>query len=119
NIEHDKTILVGINEAGKTCLLTAIEQLNPPAGRPKFKALTDYPRSRYTEVQRGDRSEDEVEVVTAVFDLDDEDRKAVAAVAPDLEGLKQYEFTRQLDNSSTHFLPDAPPYKLFREIEED
>lgn len=118
-IEHDKTILVGINEAGKTCLLTAIEQLNPPAGRPKFKALTDYPRSRYTEVQRGDRSEDEVEVVTAVFDLDDDDRKAVAAVAPDLEALKQYEFTRRLDNSSTHFLPDAPPYKLFREIEED
>lgn len=118
-VEHDKTILVGINEAGKTGLLTAMEQLNAPVTRPKFKALTDYPRARYTEVQRGDRPAGDVEVVVATFLLDDDDRAAVAKVAPDLENLKTFQFTRKLDNTSTHWLVDAPDYKLFRNIEED
>ena len=81
-VEHDKTILVGINEAGKTCLLTAIEQINAPKSRPVFRALTDYPRARYTEVQRGERDESDVEVVVATFVLDDDDRGAITAVAP-------------------------------------
>lgn len=118
-VEHDKTILVGINEAGKTCLLTAMEQVNAPATRPKFKALTDYPRARYTEVQRGDRAAGDVEVVVASFELDADDRAAVAEVAPDLGDLQTYQFTRRLDNSSMHSLPDAPPYKRFRDVEED
>ncbi|PCC37586.1 hypothetical protein CIK66_18505, partial [Brachybacterium alimentarium] len=118
-VEHDKTILVGINEAGKTCLLTAMEQLNAPAARPKFKALTDYPRARYTEVQRGDRPASDVSVVVASFELDADDRRAVEEVGPDLGDLQTYQFTRRLDNSSMHWLPDAPPYKTFREVEED
>lgn len=118
-VEQGKTILVGINEAGKTCLLTSIEQLNAPATRPKFKALTDYPRARYTEVQRGDRKTSDVEVVTATFALDEDDRAAVAEVAPDIGDLRQFEFVRRLDNSSKHVLLDAPAYRLFREVEED
>lgn len=118
-VEHDKTILVGINEAGKTCLLTAMEQLNAPTTRPKFKALADYPRARYTEVQRGDRAAGDVEVVVATFLLDDEDRTAVAKVAPDLGDLQMVRFTRTLDNTSTPRLIDVPEYKLFRNIEED
>lgn len=118
-VEHDKTILVGINEAGKTGLLTAMEQLNAPVTRSKFKALTDYPRARYTEVQRGDRPAGDVEVVVATFLLDDEDRAAVTKVAPDFGGLKSYEFTRKLDNSSVHWMIGGPEYKRFRDIEED
>lgn len=118
-VEHGKTILVGINEAGKTCLLTSMEQLNAPITRPKFKALTDYPRARYTEVQRGDRKASDVDVVTATFALDDNDRTAVAEVAPDIGNLKQFQFVRRLDNTSTHLILDAPAYRLFREVEED
>lgn len=118
-IEHDKTILVGINEAGKTCLLTAIEQLNAPGSRSEFRALTDYPRARYTEVQRGDRDPSDIEVVTATFVLDDDDRAAVAKVAPDLDGLESFQATRRLDNTSAHWLPDAPDYTKFSDIQED
>lgn len=118
-VEHDKTILVGINEAGKTCLLTAMEQLNAPVARPKFKALTDYPRARYTEVQRGDRAAHDVSVVVASFELDADDREAVAEVAPELGDLQSYQLTRRLDNSSTHSLPDAPPHKTFQDVQED
>lgn len=118
-VEHDKTILVGINEAGKTCLLTAIEQLNAPGSRPKFHALRDYPRARYTEVQRGDRSEEDVAVVTATFELDDADRAAVAAVAPDFADLETYEYTRYLDNHASHRLLDGAETSNFGSIEED
>lgn len=118
-VEHGKTILVGINEAGKTCLLTAMEQLNAPATRPKFRALIDYPRARYTEVQRGDRAASDVEVVVATFELDAADRAAVAEVAPDLGDLTGFEFARRLDNTSRHVLLGAPRYKYFRDVEED
>lgn len=119
DVEHDKTILVGINEAGKTCLLTAIEQLNAPESRPAFRALTDYPRARYTEVQRGDRNESDVEVVAATFTLDDADRAAIATVAPDCTEISGYTFTRKLDNEARHNLIGGPSTQRFREIEED
>jgi predicted ATP-dependent endonuclease of OLD family len=44
DVERTKTILVGPNEAGKTVLLRALQQINPPDDVPKFEALRDYPR---------------------------------------------------------------------------
>lgn len=119
DVEHDKTILVGVNEAGKTCLLTAIEQLNPPESRPRFRALTDYPRARYTEVQRGDRAPGDVVVVSARFALNDGDRAAMAEVAPDLGHVRFFDYSRHLDNSTTAQIVDVPAYATFGAIEED
>ncbi len=48
-IEPNKTILVGPNEAGKTAILQALQKLNPPEDVPLFDALRDYPRSRHVE----------------------------------------------------------------------
>ncbi len=47
DVEHAKTILVGPNEAGKTALLQALQQIGPPEGVRRFDALRDYPRSEY------------------------------------------------------------------------
>ena len=44
-VEKFKTILVGPNEAGKTVLLKALQQLNKPEDTEGFDALRDYPRS--------------------------------------------------------------------------
>ena len=54
-VEPDKTLLVGVNEAGKTALLRALQQMKAPRDTEGFSALRDYPRSRYTEVQRGEK----------------------------------------------------------------
>lgn len=118
-IEHGKTILVGINEAGKTCLLTAIEQISAPSSRPGFRALTDYPRARYTEVQRGERAESDVNVVVATFTLDDDDRAAITAVAPDFGDIADYTYARKLDNKAWHRINGGPEAKQFRDVEED
>ncbi|EEA1375688.1 AAA family ATPase, partial [Salmonella enterica] len=47
DVESAKTIFVGPNEAGKSAILQALQQINPPQNVPKFDALRDYPRSKY------------------------------------------------------------------------
>ncbi|WP_434575545.1 AAA family ATPase [Pseudomonas sp. Z3-6] len=73
DIEQLKTILVGPNEAGKTAILQAIQQINPPENVKKFVPLRDFPRSLYTQISRGDLDPEDVDVVTATFKLDPKD----------------------------------------------
>jgi recombinational DNA repair ATPase RecF len=64
-VENGKTILVGPNEAGKTVLLEALQQLNPPKGVRRFDALRDYPRSEYNDITTGGVKPVDVTVVEA------------------------------------------------------
>ncbi|MBF4338445.1 AAA family ATPase, partial [Vibrio anguillarum] len=52
-VEKLKTILVGPNEAGKTVLLQALQQLNKPNDVNDFDPLRDYPRSKYNDITTG------------------------------------------------------------------
>ncbi|MCA6982532.1 AAA family ATPase [Pectobacterium brasiliense] len=101
-VERLKTILVGPNEAGKTAILQAIQQINPPEGTKKFNPLRDYPRAQYTKISRGDLDPDKVEVVTATFKLEDADLEH----APEqIKGSPvSYTFTRYLSNRASHRL---------------
>lgn len=66
NVEEMKTILVGPNEAGKSALLQAFQQLNAPPGTPGFHPLRDYPRSLYnTDIVRGRAAPNDITVVEA------------------------------------------------------
>ena len=47
DIEAEKSIIVGPNEAGKTAVLRALQQINAPDGIAGFDPLRDYPRSSY------------------------------------------------------------------------
>jgi predicted ATP-dependent endonuclease of OLD family len=49
-IEAGKTIMVGPNEAGKSAVLQALQQINPPEGIKRFEALRDYPRALYNDI---------------------------------------------------------------------
>jgi predicted ATP-dependent endonuclease of OLD family len=66
-IESQKTILVGANEAGKTVLLQALQQLSPPDGVTGFDALRDFPRSEYNDITTGRVDPDGVAVVSSRF----------------------------------------------------
>ena len=48
-VEKAKTILIGPNEAGKTVVLQALQQINAPEGVTGFTPLRDYPRALYSE----------------------------------------------------------------------
>jgi predicted ATP-dependent endonuclease of OLD family len=75
-------LLVGVNEAGKTALLQALQQIKPPDDAEKFSALRDYPRSRYTEIQRGIKVPGNVIVAEAAFTLTETERHLVLEESP-------------------------------------
>lgn len=112
NIESLKTILVGPNEAGKTVILRALQQLNKPEGVDGFDALRDYPRSKYNEITTGQVNAEDVTVVTGFFELEDEDK----ALIPSEYHNCKYKLYRNLNNKGYHTLVDAPEKKKFCDI---
>jgi len=63
SIENLKTILVGPNEAGKTVVLKALQQLSLPEGVDGFDEIRDYPRSLYNDITTGKVKASNIEVV--------------------------------------------------------
>lgn len=114
-VDKNKTILVGPNEAGKTALLQAIQHLNPPDGVKPLSALRDYPRAHYNKIKLGKVDPAAVKVVEAEFELDEGDRECLP------EGMKdaRYALWRHLDNSTGHRLVGAPAKKSLSDIEKD
>lgn len=114
-IEQLKTILVGPNEAGKTVLLKALQQLNKPDDVPGFEALRDYPRSLYNDITTGSVDPSKVTVVTGYFELDDSDK---ALLPNEFKGCT-YKLYRNLDNKGYHTLENAPAKITFKDIKTD
>ena len=116
DVEEDKTILVGPNEAGKTAVLQALQKLNPPEGGDKFDPLRDYPRSKYDEdIKKGNVDPSKFTVVEGHFALEDEDKEGL----PEAYHNAIYIFGRNLDNSAWHKLENVSPPLAFSEIEKD
>lgn len=111
-IEELKTILVGPNEAGKTVLLKALQQLNKPEDIEGFKAIRDYPRSLYNDITTSQVKEEEIEVVRGYFQLDKEDKELVDDEFKDCI----YVLYRNLDNSGIHYLENAPLKIKYEEV---
>ncbi|MDR1089517.1 MAG: ATP-binding protein [Prevotella sp.] len=114
-IERLKTILVGPNEAGKTVLLKALQQLSKPDDVPGFEALRDYPRSLYNDITTGNVDPSKVTVVTGYFELDDDDK----ALLPEEFKNCIYKLWRNLNNQAYHALENAPAKVTFKDIKTD
>ena len=113
DIERTKTILVLVqNEAGKTVLLRALQQINPPGHIPKFEALRDYPRAHYNDVITASVDPAKTDVVIGYFILDEYD---LSAVPSDFRN-SIYIVGRRLDNSRWHHLEGGPKSKLLDEV---
>ena len=77
DVEKLKSILVGPNEAGKTVLLQAPQQLSKPDDIGGFDPLRDYPRSKYNDITTGKAKPENITIVTGYFELEDEDKKLI------------------------------------------
>jgi energy-coupling factor transporter ATP-binding protein EcfA2 len=115
DVEDAKTILVGPNEAGKTAILQALQQINPPEGVRKFEELRDYPRSEYNDISTGKVMPANVTVASARFELDENDK---AAVPEEFWGCK-YVLHRRLDNSARHELEGGASIPKYSDIAKD
>lgn len=114
-IENLKTIMVGPNEAGKTVLLKALQQLNKPEGVQGFEVLRDYPRSKFNDIDTGKVDPKTVTVVTGYFELEASDK---AEIPEEFHSCK-YKFYKNIDNSTNHNLIDAPNRLNFKDIKSD
>lgn len=108
-VENGKTILVGPNEAGKTVILQALQQLHAPDGTEGFDPLRDYPRSEFNDIQRGVVDPAAVTVVEGHFTLEASDLESLP------EGYKDstYVLGRTLANTSWQRIdggPSVPTY---------
>ena len=114
-IENGKTILVGPNEAGKTVILQALQQLNAPKEIGGFEALRDYPRSEYDAIKRGTVDPAKVKVVEGHFMPNKDDLSELP------EGFEDctYVLSRFLDNSATHCVDGGPPLPTYGSLSKD
>ncbi|MGI8486232.1 MAG: AAA family ATPase [Thermomicrobiales bacterium] len=108
-VEPHKTIMVGPNEAGKTAVLQALQQINSPDGVTKFDPLRDYPRALYNDISTGKVNPSQVVVSTAQFALEPDD---LAEISSDYENAV-YVFERRLDNSALQYIVGGPPSLKF------
>ncbi len=115
DVESLKTIFVGPNEAGKTAVLQALQQLNPTKGLPGFDPLRDYPRSSYNDITTKKVDPATTKVVEGVFSLEPEDMTEIP------KGFESctYVFGKYLNNSPWHGLENAPPTPTYGSIRKD
>lgn len=111
-VEKLKTILVGPNEAGKTVVLQALQQLKSPKEIGGFQPLRDYPRSKYNDITTGKVKPEDITVVTGYFELEDADK----ALIPEAFHECQYKLYRNLNNSGYPSLVNAPKLIAYRDI---
>ena len=111
-VEQAKTILVGPNEAGKTAVLEALQQINPPEGVKKFDPLRDYPRKLYSaDLQSQKRDPAKIPIASAQFAIEPDDLGGL----PEGFSATGYCCTRYLNNVLRHSLVGSPEIAVFSE----
>ncbi|WP_452596584.1 AAA family ATPase, partial [Pontimicrobium sp. MEBiC01747] len=114
-IEELKTIMVGPNEAGKTVILRALQQLNKPSDVAGFDVLRDYPRSMYNDISTKKVLPKDITVVTGYYTLEEGDKELI----PEEFRSCKYKVYKNIDNKLYHSLVDAPSKIYYKDIKND
>lgn len=117
DVELNKTILVGPNEAGKSALLMALQQLNPPESiASAYNPLRDYPRSKYQDdIVLGNIDQQNTPFVTGYFVLTEEEKSNFPEEYQNLT----YVLWKTLNNQAYSRLENVPSIPTFEDIEKD
>lgn len=122
----DVTCMVGKNESGKTAFLHALHllnPLNPINGKTRFDDVMDFPSRRFS-AYRKIREESPADVVTAVFELTDNELKVIeedlgdgvmksreVTVVKGYDGRRRYRSAYNVERAVEHLTAglDLPP----------
>lgn len=115
DVESIKTIMVGANEAGKTAILQALQQINPPKGTRKLDPLRDYPRAEFNDITTGKVKPEDITVAEAHFAMEPSDNELLSA-----EFHKcTYVVGRRLNNAAWHRLDGGPAVPSYASLKKD
>jgi len=101
DVQEDVTILVGMNESGKTSVLEAIGKTNYFQNDKKFKFNTthDYPRRQKKAM---DKSGETPNAITCVYSIDETLKKAISTqLGANVFTMNELSVTTKYDNNST------------------
>lgn len=103
----DRTALVGRNESGKTNLLLALQDLNPPGGRAPLVWVKDFPRNR-------PRSEfhESLPVVSTVWELSEAERAELSSTFPRASTVCRVRVVRKYDTALLVSFEDLAPVSV-------
>lgn len=104
-VEADKTILVGINEAGKTALLKAIQLASPTPDTPKIDWLFDAPAPMVDDIRRGNLDREQMAVAKVILAPDTTD---VAGLDLSSGADIRFEMTTWLSGNRTYRVTGLP-----------
>ena len=115
DVEKMKTILVGANEAGKTAILQALQQINRPAEVEGLEALRDFPRSKFHQIRTGAINPAKEIVVEGWFILDDDDKALLPSDYADV----LYRRGRYANDEAFHSIEGGPSIPTTTTISQD
>lgn len=102
-IQPDITCLVGKNESGKTAFLEALRRLKPAQGGVRFSIGKHYPAWLEKMHKRQGKNLEQSRPIQTVFELEDDDMAAVAAVfGKGVLTSRVFRVSRRYDNRYNH-----------------
>lgn len=101
DIESDKTILVGINESGKTALLKGILQASPSQDAAPVDWLYDAPAAIVDDIRRGNLKRSDLKVATVTLKPEPRDIAGLGLSEEEADAIRLV-VTSDLDNKRTY-----------------
>lgn len=103
-LEPNINTLIGENESGKTCILKALETFNREFKYSKEELCLH--SDTKTELESGVINEKDIEIVTLWFEIEEEDKRKLKSINPQLVKIKNLKVTKYFDNSYSSESPD-------------
>lgn len=118
DVDNNVTVLVGVNEAGKSAFLESLYKANPVLGGSKYNQVFDYPRKDWsTYKRRADKDKTSV-VAVLKYELTDAEAATIEGdVGADVLTKRTFTETYHIDNTSTISLPVSEKAYVKRLIE--
>ncbi|OAT32960.1 hypothetical protein M975_1399 [Buttiauxella brennerae ATCC 51605] len=100
SIDSDVTVIVGMNEAGKTVFLKALHKSNDALGKEVFNVTDDYPRKDLTAYKRRHADDPDSAVTLTYAPTDEEINKVNAALNTEIAAGFTFKLIRNYDNKT-------------------
>jgi predicted ATP-dependent endonuclease of OLD family len=106
DVDKNVTVMVGVNEAGKSAFLESLYKAESVLDDDEYNQVFDYPRKDWLTYKRRDDQEESSVVARLSYELEPEEVKAIEAeLGDDVLSGKVYKVIHHIDNTSNVIVP--------------